>query len=253
MWRSANEEPLTMNPTELVQAACPKIGSLGAAFYFDRDTLAKGKALGLDGFRFYFLGRGGVLGNVEPKVVQSAFGYFAPDLVTKMWTSAQEKMAPREAGRLYLECAHEFGRRKFSSITGLDAFCAAAEAINAATDPAGLALYAALSAEPLCDDLPGRAVQLTAVLREYRGSCHLAAIRANNLDVSVAHAIKRPDDVNSFGYPEAPTITDADRALHEAAEAMTDAMVLKAYSAVGETGASALLAGLVAMEAALAG
>ena len=57
-----------MTPTELVQAACPKIGSLGGAFYFDKETLAKGKELGLDGFRFYFLGRGGVLGDVEPRV-----------------------------------------------------------------------------------------------------------------------------------------------------------------------------------------
>ena len=136
-----------MTPTELVQAACPKIGSLGGAFYFDKETLAKGKELGRDGFRFYFLGRGGVLGDVEPRVVESAFGYFAPELVAKMWTSAKEKLAPREAGRLYLECLHAFGRRKFSGISGLDAFCAAAEAVNNATSYASLPLYAAFSSE----------------------------------------------------------------------------------------------------------
>ncbi len=78
-----------MTPTELVQAACPKIASLGAAFYFNPETVAKGKELGLDGFRFYFLGRGGVLGDVEARVVRSAFGYFAPELVDKMWNSSR--------------------------------------------------------------------------------------------------------------------------------------------------------------------
>ena len=242
-----------MTPTELVRAACPKIGSLGGAFYFDGETVGKGKELGLDGFRFYFLGRGGVLGDVEARVVQSAFGYFAPALVEKMWNSAKEKLAPRDAGRRYVSCCQEFGRRQFSSISGLDAFCAAAEAISNAADPASLTLYAAASAEPLADDLPARAMQLTTVLRELRGSAHLGAVRALNLNVAVAHAIKRPNDVTTFGYAEAPAITDADRALHAAAETMTDDMVLGAYSAVDAAGADALVAGLTAMEAALAG
>ncbi|MGI9594675.1 MAG: helix-turn-helix domain-containing protein, partial [Acidimicrobiales bacterium] len=52
------------------------IGAAGAAFYVNPDTLARGKELGLDGFRFYVLGRGGVMGDVPAKVVESAFGYF---------------------------------------------------------------------------------------------------------------------------------------------------------------------------------
>ncbi|MDH5291859.1 MAG: hypothetical protein OEY41_17830 [Acidimicrobiia bacterium] len=152
-----------------------------------------------------------------------------------------------------MSCLHDFGRAKFSGIADLGAFCAALEAVNAAADPAALVLYAAISAEPLADDLPARALQLVAVLREFRGSAHLAAIRAQNLDPAVAHAIKRPADVATFGYAETPAITDEDRAKHNAAEELTDQMVLPAYSAVGEAGAAAILAGLAAMEAALAG
>ncbi len=242
-----------MTPSELVQAACPKIGSLGGAFYFNGATLARGKELGLDGFRFYFLGRGGVLGDVEAPVVESAFGYFAPGLVAKIWTTAKEKMAPRDAAREYMACLHAFARAKFSGIADLDAFCAAAEAVNGATSYAAMPLYAGFSAEPLADDLPARALQLVSGLREYRGGAHLAAIRTLNLDPAVAHAIKRPDDVATFGYAEAPAITDNDRALHTEAEKLTDAMVLAAYSAVDEAGAATLVAGLEAMEAAVAG
>ncbi|MEL7158325.1 MAG: hypothetical protein AAFN30_17235, partial [Actinomycetota bacterium] len=161
-----------MTPEELVAAACPKIGTLGAAFYFDAATVTKGKELGLDGFRFYILGRGGVLGDVEAPVVHSAFGYFASGLIDKIWNDAKSKMPPRDAGRAYLEAAQDFGRAHFADIEGLDAFCQAAGAVNDATDAAALALYAGLAAEPLADDTPARAMQLTALLREYRGSAH---------------------------------------------------------------------------------
>lgn len=241
-----------MTADELVKSACPKIGSLGAAFYFIPETVARGKEQGLDGFRFYFLGRGGVLGDVEAKVIQSAFGYFHPALVDKIWTSAKERMAPRLAARLYLDCAADLGRRKFADIAGLDAFCAAAEKVVAAADPGAYALFAGISAEPLPEDLPARAMQLVAVLREYRGSAHLAAVMASGLTPAVAHAIKRPNDVGTFGYTEPPAVTDADRAKLDAAEALTDAMVHDAYAVLDAAGAAALMAGLQAMEAALA-
>ena len=53
-----------MTPLEIVQQTSPTINQAGNRFYFDADTMAKGQELGLDGFRFYFLGRGGVLGDV---------------------------------------------------------------------------------------------------------------------------------------------------------------------------------------------
>lgn len=242
-----------MTPEELVATACPKIGSLGSAFYFDPATVTKGKELGLDGFRFYILGRGGVLGDVESAVIHSAFGYFAPGLIDKMWNDAKSKMNPRDAGRAYVEAAQDFGRARFGQVEGLDAFCQAAGAVNDATDAASLALYAGLAAEPLAEDAPARAMQLTAVLREYRGSAHLAAVRVLGLDPAVAHAIKRPDDVTTFGYQEPPSYGEAEQALHNEAEALTDKMVLGAYSAVDADGAAALVAGLEGMEAALAG
>ncbi len=62
-------------PEEFMATAHPTIGTLGFAFYVVPETLERGKALGLDGFRFYFLGRGGVSGDVEAPVVKSAFGY----------------------------------------------------------------------------------------------------------------------------------------------------------------------------------
>jgi hypothetical protein len=46
-----------MTPEQLVETACPLVGSVGAAFYFVPETLAVGKELGLGGFQWYALGR----------------------------------------------------------------------------------------------------------------------------------------------------------------------------------------------------
>lgn len=241
---------------ELVRSACPRIGDIGARFYFTEDTQAAGKEFGLDGFRFYFLGRGGVLGDVEASVVTSAFGYFNHGLVEKMWNSARDRtsLTPREAGRAYLRCCHEFGRRYFSDIPGLEAYCAAASAVNDVADPTSLPLYSAIAAEPLPEDPPARAAQLTAVLREFRGSAHLLAIVATDgIDAATAHAIRRPRAWTFFGYSEGtcPEGTDAQRAALASAEELTDRLVAPAFDVLDESGRSALLDGLTAMAGAV--
>lgn len=236
---------------ELMDATSPTIGSAGAAFYFHADTLARGKELGLDGFRFYMLGRGGVLGDVESDVVASAFGYFNRGLVAKIWTTAKERYDPREAARAYMECCANLGRAALANVEGLSEFCEAAEAIIAATNPSGLSLYAGIAAEPRAEDLPGRAMQLAAVLRELRGSAYLLAVVASGVAPEVAHAIKRPNEVATFGWDPAPECTDADRAKLDEAEALTDRLLISAYDALDDSAKAALLAGTKAIGAAL--
>ena len=82
-----------MTPLEIVRQTAAIVNQAGNRFYFDADTMERGTELGLDGFRFYFLGRGGVLGDVDPAVIVAAFGYFSPGVVELMWDSAK-------AGRL---------------------------------------------------------------------------------------------------------------------------------------------------------
>jgi hypothetical protein len=229
------------------------IGDLGGApWYFAPQTLAAGKEHNLDGFRFYVLGRGGVLGDVEAEVVASAFGYFNPALVEKLWNTAKERMAPRDAARLYLSCCHDFARAHFADVEGLDEFCAAAEQVNDAINPAGLALYAGIDAEPEPDDAPARALHLTAVLREARGSAHLLAVVASRLEPRVAHAIKRPTEGKEFGWDDTPEPTADERARWDQAEELTNQLLEPAFGVLDDAGRSALLNGLEGMKAALA-
>ncbi|MGH9108900.1 MAG: SCO6745 family protein [Acidimicrobiales bacterium] len=234
---------------ELLAAACPVIGRVGSAFYFVPETVARGKELGLDGFRFYFAGRGGVLGDVEPPVVASAFGYFEPGLIDHMWTSACAVLPPREAARAYLSCAHDLGRRQLAGLDGLGDFCRSAASVVAAAEPAALALFAGVRAEPLPDDLPARAMHLIVVLRELRGSAHLVAVRACGLEPRIAHFLRRPDDYAFFGWRgDPPGVDDGDRRRLAEAEELTDRLVGPAFDVLDQDGRDALVSGLERIE-----
>ncbi|MHB8505447.1 MAG: helix-turn-helix domain-containing protein, partial [Acidimicrobiales bacterium] len=134
------------------------------------------------------------------QVVASAFGYFKPALIEQMWTSSRERCDLATAVDAHLGALHDFGRLRLAGVEGLEAFSAAAATVTAAAmgDPAGLTLFAGYARLPVPDDPPARAMHHVAVLRELRGSVHLAAVVAAGLTTSVAHAIRRRADVGTF-------------------------------------------------------
>lgn len=244
-----------MTNEELLATACPLIGELGAAFYFIPETMGVGKDLGLRGMEFYVLGRGGQMGDTDGAAVAAAFGYFKPAFLRGVWEDAKSRVSPRTAGTAHLACCADLSRAKFSGLANLDAVVGALDAVNDAADPDGLALYAAIKTETLASDPAGRLLQLVALLREFRGSAHLVALRAAGIDSKTAHFMKRPDMWKSFGYTEdeAPTVTDADHAKMSEAERLTDAIVEPAYAVLTDAQRSTLVEGLRAMKVTLAG
>jgi hypothetical protein len=247
-----------MDTHQLVQAIDRPLYEVGAAWYFTPETLAVGQEFGLGGTRWYLLGRAGVLGDVEAAVVTSAFGYFNHAMIGKLWDSSRAKLGAREAGRRYLACAAEFGRRHLGGWQGADAedlaaYCDAAEAVVAAADPAGLALFAGVAAEPLPADVAGRALQLSVVLRELRGSVHLLAVVASGITPKMAHALRRPDARAWFGWDPAEEMeaTDDDRRRLAAADALTDALLVPAWSVLDDAAAERFVATLQRIHAAV--
>ena len=239
-----------MDALEIVRRTAPPINAAGSAFYFDAATLATGEALGLDAFHFYCMGRGGVLGDVEPAVVASAFGYFHPAVVQQLWTEGRAIIAPRDAATAYLAAADACGRAKLTDLDGLDSFNDAAEAIIAHVDGSALALYAGVAAEPLPDDAPARAYRNVVTLRELRGSVHLLAIVAEGLHPATAHAIRRPDEVAMFGYEQTPVASDADEVALRAADVRTDELLAAWFEVLDDSQRTALNDGADAIGAA---
>lgn len=241
-----------MTPEEAATHIDPVLNGVGAVHYFDAGVIAKAKAAGLDGFRMYFLGRGGVLGDVESSVVASAFGYFNPTLVKKMWDSAAARMAPRDASRNYLDWAEDVGRERFAGVEGLDAFNEASAVLIGSASPAALSLFAGYAAEIPPADAEGAAMFNAIVLRELRGCVHLVAIVAHGMDPVLAHAIRRPEDAAGFGWDELPSPTDADRETLSSIDAMTDKLMAGHYGALSAEQIDALAAGADALAASLA-
>jgi hypothetical protein len=125
--------------------------------------------------------------------------------------------------------------------------------VLAACDGDAFSLFAATAAEPLAPDAPARAMQLLTILREYRGSAHLVAIRAVGLDTKTAHFVKRPDDIAMFGWSpdDAPVLDDAVRAKMDDAEGLTDRLVTPAFAVLDEVQRVSFVAGLRSIQAAL--
>lgn len=244
-----------MEAKEAVQTVSPIFAAAGAAWYFLPETLAAGKEVGLDGLRFYFMGRGGTLGDVDWRTVASAFGYFKPSLIERMWTTGQERCPVAAARDAHLAACAQFGRTRLAGLD-LGGFCDAAGAVvaTACQDPGSLPLFAAYAAQPLPQDEPGRAIQLIATLRELRGSLHLACVVATGLPTAVAHSIRRPSDVEVFGWTkgEVPEPTDEDRGKLNEADRMTDQALTRHYLGLGPRASADLVAGARAVEAALA-
>jgi hypothetical protein len=238
-----------VQPVELVQRASPLFNNIGWRYYFDPATLAAGWELGLRGRDFYFIGRGGVLGNVEWPVVHSAFGYFKASYVEERWNRCRQIVAPRDAARAHLACCAQFGRVELADIAGLERFCAAAEAVLGAAQPAALALFAGYLGEPVPGDPPARAMHLATVLRELRGSAHLVAVVAAGITPLLAHFVKRPDALGIFGWDpdDTPTVGDAERRRMAGVESATDRLLGPAFGAVDQAGAADLLDGLQAI------
>jgi hypothetical protein len=187
---------------------------------------------------------------VEIRVV-SAFGYFSPALVANVWNSGREVMAPREVAREYLACNAALGRAKLADVAGLEAYCEAAAAVVAAVDVAGLPLFAGVRAEPVPSDPAGAAIHHGVLLRELRGSVHLVAVVASGLVSQQAHAIKRPGEVEMFGWREPIEVDETHRAALARAEELTNELLVPAFSVLDDAGAAALVAGTDAIHAAL--
>jgi hypothetical protein len=240
-----------MDSMKLVNAACPTINEVGWTFYFVPTTVARGEKLGLDMFGFYFLGRGGVLGDVDASVVSSAFGYFNPDTIATVWEGGRLKVSPKEAGREFFAAAHEFGRARLDGVAELDTFVGAATKVvdRARRDVAGLTLFAATAEAPVPADAPAAAMHLLVQLREFRGSAHLLAVVAEGLEPRVAHYLRRPEMFTMFGWQptDAPTDTAGAAELLALADERTDRLVAPAYSVLNDDEAVGMLSALDAI------
>ncbi len=223
-------------PVETAAAVKDRIGQLGGGFMVSPQARAAGKGLGLRGWQYYFIGRCGVLGRVDPAVVSAAVYFFPDQTVTEAWTAASAVLSPEDGAQHYAGTCQDWGRHHLAGAPDLDRLAGLLEQVVAAAPVAGLPLFAGWRALPLPDDPPARVALLCQVLREHRGGCHGIAVMASGLTPleAVVAGSYGAGNAQFFGWPEpypdpAPLVSR-----RAAAESLTDRLAAPAWAALDD-------------------
>ncbi|MGA1172484.1 MAG: SCO6745 family protein [Ilumatobacteraceae bacterium] len=218
---------MSANATQVASTIAPLIGSLGAKYMLDPETMAHGAEAGYpNGFAYYVVGRGGVLGDVDSDVVYSAFMFFERTLIDKLWKAGVAVEGARAASKRYMQCCDAWVKKHLAKVDNLDLFISPAEKLISQVDSSGLSLFAGLRAEPLPSDLSARAYRLITLLRELRGCLHIAACVTHGLSGLEASLVSSGEGMTKLhGWaPPYPDVSHQVAARDAAEKATNDAM-----------------------------
>jgi hypothetical protein len=167
---------------ESVRALAAPAGDVGGRWMLHREVIGQCRSFGYpNAYAYYVAGRGGVLGDVDADVVGSAFGFFEPALLRKMWEAGVAVEGARNAASRYGAACAQWGRSRLVGFDGCGRMAELIRHVVDSADAAGLPLFAGWRAEPRPDDLAGQAYAAVNLLRELRGSAHIAAVVATGI------------------------------------------------------------------------
>lgn len=212
---------------------------MGGAFMLHPDVLGPGKEAGYPGgFAYYVVGRGGVLGDVDADVVVSAFGFFAPTLVSSLWNAGVVVEGARAGARRYGDACAAWGRTRLADFTGAERLADLLARVVDSADVGGLSLFAGWRTAPRPDDAAGRCYLLIHVARELRGSAHLVACVASGLtprDAVLANPQGGPEQAERFGWSGPVEPDPRAGARFAAAEELTDGLMARHLDVLSDT------------------
>ncbi len=247
------------------------IDPIHVMIYFAPEAQEEYAAIGLEGrAEGYFPPRAAPLGRVPWQVVQATFFGFSPLAVQFGMNEAWNKTTPEEATAARLRGAERALRRMLGDLADdTDRLTEALELCRtaaAACPVAGRPLFAAQQSLPEPESPLLALWHQLAVLREYRGDGHLAALVAADVDAPqslVLHAGMQGGGTAEFlqasrawgpevwaqavaalaerGWADADgSLTDAGRTAREDLETKTDLLGLAPWRALGEGGCARL-------------
>ena len=245
----------TVTARDTAVAAKGPIGDLGGAWMSSELEEAASAAAGLDDWQLYFLGRHGVLGDVDADVVRSAAYVFPRERIAEQWDAARAVMTPHEATRRYVAVCHAWSRERLAGFAGADRLSELGLRVVERADIVAMPLLAgwrALEMPKGSDASAERCGQVCQLLREHRGACHGVALAALNLPPLTAILTNLGGEANAVEYgwrPPFPTPTAADRELRTRVEVLTDDIAAVAYESLSADEQAELLSLLNAAHA----
>ncbi|MFT4393374.1 SCO6745 family protein [Gordonia lacunae] len=166
--------------------------------YFNPGLKGAQEDTGLDPYAFYVGARGAPFGPCAASVIASAFYNFNPELIAKSWAAAVDAGLERVHERRNQMLDDSLRDILGSSIADpeLDELASAYYDLAAGLPLGGRPLAAAWSTAPRPDTARLRLWHAIAVLREWRGDNHIAALALhglNGFDAAVFHEAQLPD------------------------------------------------------------
>jgi hypothetical protein len=235
-----------------VHSLASLVGDVGGRWMLHAEVIGDCKTFGYPSrYAYYFAGRGGVLGDVDADVVGSAFAFFEPGLVRKMWTRGVAVEGARPAAARYGAACAEWGRSRLADFAAAGRVAEMIHHVVDTADSAGLALFAGWRAEPRPNDAAGLAYVMTHLLRELRGGVHIAAVVATGISprdsVLTSHGVS---GAQLFGWPEPFPEVSHLAELRAETEDLTDAVMTRIFDhALNAEQASELNDALLALKA----
>jgi hypothetical protein len=220
------------------------VSSLGGAFMLAPEAREAAKEAGLRGWEMYFVGRAGVLGEVDADVVAAALAFFPLELVRSRWASARAKVCPPSAVDRFAAACHRWGRHHLSRLSEAERLVELMERVAGRADIAGLPLFAAWSKIPMPDDPPARVARTAHLLREHRDGLHTTAVLATGLTPlqAIVAGPYGAEQARFFQWAEPyPQLDEALRQRRTQAEDLTDDLVAPAYTALDQREATELV------------
>jgi hypothetical protein len=245
-----------MQPIDAALALDAPLGTVaGATFYFSPQSSTRAASIGLDVVSLYAAGRGAVLGDVPPDVVDEVFFFFRPGMIAGLVEAARAIAPVPVVLAVHLGSADDFALATFGGIApGVLADFATAAALVGDGLPTGVwPLVDGYRAAPMPAAAAPAAFRHAIVLRELRGGVHRQAVEAAGLTAAVACQFDRGEDyyrLHGFGDEDMVDATPEVLAARAAAQSATDAHVGELLSVLDGPGLEALVAGALALDAA---
>ena len=230
-----------MDANECVVGIKDAVIEIPALFMMDGATYKHGATLGFEGIDFYFLGRGGALGDVDGDVVAAAFVFFNPAVVTEAWDRGRKVCPPADAARAFAATGHRWADAHLPAGVDYGRLAELLGRVLDASSVAGAPLFAGWRRLPEPESAAALALHRLNALRELRGALHGAAVLASGLTPPEALFVKTPFMSGLFGWGDPPAPTEAHRAVWAQAEAATDRAVARGFVALDDAERSELV------------
>ena len=238
---------------DVVRTTSVPIHDIGTSAYLSADIAGWAAEWGWPNpFAFYFAGRGGMLGEVGPEVVTSAFGWFEPKAVHAMYSEGVAVAGAVTAATRMAEAHGRWGEKHYGDVEGLEAIVSVTEELVDGLEGSAIPLFVGWRDAPRSESAAGRAAQLMQILREWRGGIHLVATTAVGLSpLEAVLTNEGPGQAKFFGWPEPFPDFGPIKQRHDEAEGITDRLCSSALAAaLGEARYTDFQAGVATLRSA---